>query len=69
MFDKVDINGPAAHELFVYLRKRTLDGKDVGWNYHKWLVDGRTGEVVEHYEPSVSPTVAEPRIRELIAAA
>ena len=69
MFDKVDVNGPGAHELFVYLRKRTLGGKDIGWNYHKWLIDGHTGEVLEHYKPDVSPLAAEPRIRELIAAA
>ena len=66
MFDKVEINGAGAHELFEYLRRETLDGGDVSWNYHKWLVDGATGKVLEHYNPNVSPLAAEPRIRSLI---
>jgi len=69
MFDKIDVNGPGAHELFVYLRKQTLNGQDIDWNYHKWLIDGTTGAVIEHYEPGVSPIAAQPRIDELIAAA
>ena len=36
MFDKVEVNGAGAHELFEYLRRETLEGKDISWNYHKW---------------------------------
>jgi glutathione peroxidase len=66
MFDKVEVNGNGAHELFEYLRRETLDGKEISWNYHKWLVDGATGKVIAHYTPDVSPTAAEEQIRKLI---
>jgi len=66
MFDKVEINGAGAHELFEYLRRETLEGKDLSWNYHKWLIDGATGKVIAHYEPGVSPVQAEGKIRSLM---
>jgi glutathione peroxidase len=37
LLDRVDVNGPTAHELFKYLKH--LTGKlEVRWNFHKWLL-------------------------------
>ena len=68
LMGKVDVNGPGAHELFVYLRNHTLNNADIDWNYNKWIFDGKTGAVLRHYESSVSPTEAAPLIRQLIDA-
>jgi len=66
IFDKVEVNGPGAHELFEYLRRETLQGKDISWNYHKWLIDGYSGKVLAHFFPRESPLAAEAQIRDLI---
>ena len=38
---------------------------DIGWNFTKFLVDG-AGNVVDRFEPQVTPEEIEPRIRELL---
>ena len=47
MFDKINVNGDAAHPLFKYLRKETkgLLGDAVKWNFTKFLID-RNGNVL-----------------------
>ena len=48
MFDKVDVKGPNAHPLFVHLTnaKKGLVGKDIKWNFTKFIVDSK-GNVVD----------------------
>lgn len=56
MFAKIDVNGPAAHPLYQYLRKEKsgLLGSSIKWNFTKFLVD-RSGKVVGRYAPTATP--------------
>ncbi|XP_058789616.1 uncharacterized protein LOC131663297 [Phymastichus coffea] len=57
MFEKVDVNGDAAHPLWKYLKKEkggTL-GSFIKWNYTKFVVD-KQGKVVERHGPNVDPS-------------
>ena len=67
MFDKIDVNGEAAHPLFKHLRKETtgLLGDAVKWNFTKFLVD-RNGKVLKRYAPQVDPLDIEKDIRKLL---
>ena len=67
MFDKIDVNGDAAHPLFKHLRKETkgLLGDAVKWNFTKFLVD-RNGTVLKRYAPQVDPLDIEKDIRKLL---
>jgi glutathione peroxidase len=57
MFEKIDVNGPAAHPLYGWL-KRTARGllgtQRIKWNFTKFLLD-REGKVVERYAPLTKP--------------
>src|SRR6195952_1574275 len=53
MFEKVDVNGDAAHPVFQWLKSEApgiLGTKDIKWNFTKFLVD-RNGKVVERFAP------------------
>ncbi|MFO7301467.1 MAG: glutathione peroxidase [Acidobacteriota bacterium] len=66
MFEKVDVNGPAAHPLFVWLKAKApgaLGSKAVKWNFTKFLVD-RDGAHVERFAPRTPPEAVEPAIIE-----
>ena len=57
MFDKVDVNGDAAHPLFAWLTERApglLGSKKVKWNFTKFLV-GRDGTSVKRFAPQDAP--------------
>ena len=56
MFDKIDVNGPAAHRLYNYLKneKSGLLGASIKWNFTKFLVD-RAGRVAARYAPTTRP--------------
>ena len=57
LFSKVDVNGDAAHPLFVKLKEEApglLGSKGIKWNFTKFLIDGQ-GQVVKRYAPSTSP--------------
>jgi glutathione peroxidase len=53
MFAKVDVNGPDAHPLYMWM-KEAAGGGDVSWNFGKFLL-GRDGSVVARYSPEVEP--------------
>lgn len=63
MFAKIEVNGAGTCELYRSL-KEAKPG-DIAWNFTKFLVDGE-GNVVERFEPQVTPEEMEPRIRELL---
>jgi len=50
---KVNVNGPKASEVWVYLKANAKPKPigSIGWNYHKFLVDAN-GEPVKHYGSS-----------------
>ena len=53
---KIDVNGPRADALFVYLKsqKGGLLGSAIKWNFTKFLV-GRDGAVLERFPPTTKP--------------
>nr|AGC71379.1 glutathione peroxidase [uncultured bacterium A1Q1_fos_1815] len=57
LFDKVDVNGNGASDLYKYLTSQdtqpTGKGK-ISWNFEKFVVD-REGKVVARYQPRTSP--------------
>ena len=69
MFAKVEVNGPDAHPLFVYLKSAMpglLGSEAVKWNFTKFLVD-REGDVVARYAPTTKPEDLRRDIETLLA--
>jgi glutathione peroxidase len=68
MHQKVDVNGDAAHPLFVHLKEEApglLGSKSVKWNFTKFLVD-RTGKVVKRFAPQTKPAELEAEVAALL---
>ncbi len=58
MFEKIDVNGNAAHPLYKYLTASApglLGTEAIKWNFTKFLID-RQGRVIKRYAPDVEPT-------------
>jgi len=68
MFAKVDVNGPATHPLYQFLKKSKrglfVSGR-IKWNFTKFLVD-RSGNVVDRFGPATKPQEITTRIEELL---
>ena len=61
MFEKCNVNGPNAHEVYKYLRcnsalfdAKSRKCKEIPWNFAKFLVNTRSSQVT-YYEPRVDP--------------
>lgn len=57
MFEKIDVNGDAAHPLYRWLKKNArglLGSERIKWNFTKFLLD-REGNIVERYAPVKKP--------------
>ena len=57
MFSKIDVNGPGAHPLYVWLKAAEpgiLGTGSIKWNFTKFLV-GRDGRVLKRYAPTSTP--------------
>ncbi|MEO0318814.1 MAG: hypothetical protein RL404_2491 [Pseudomonadota bacterium] len=70
LFDKVDVNGPNAHPLFVHLKQQApgiLGTDGIKWNFTKFLV-ARDGKVVARFAPTTSPAALDGDIRGLLDA-
>ncbi len=68
IFAKVDVNGPAAHPLYAYLKhsRRGLFGSEaVKWNFTKFLVD-RQGRVVRRFGPTTKPEAMTSAVEKLL---
>ena len=67
MFDKIDVNGSAAHPLYNYLKreKSGLLGSAIKWNFTKFLVD-RHGKVVARHAPTTTPQALKKEIEALL---
>jgi glutathione peroxidase len=68
MMRKIDVNGPATHPLYAYLKsakKGLLGSEGVKWNFTKFLVD-RKGEVVKRFAPADTPQSLEGAIEGLL---
>ncbi len=57
MFSKIDVKGPNQAPLYKYLTTGSEAPHEIAWNFNKFLVD-RTGNVVEYYPSSITPTDA-----------
>lgn len=58
MFDKIEVNGEGACDLYKHLTALDTQPKGPGkisWNFEKFLV-GRDGKVVARFEPRTKPT-------------
>ncbi|MDD7796194.1 glutathione peroxidase [Clostridium sp. 'White wine YQ'] len=67
LFEKVDVKGPTAHEVFKYLttEKPGILGGEIKWNFTKFLID-KNGNVVDRFAPTTSPTKIEKDIIKLM---
>ena len=59
LFDKIEVNGPNRHSLYVLLAgdASPFPG-DIKWNFNKFLI-GRDGKVLKRFESSVKPDSTE----------
>jgi len=59
LFDKVEVNGPQRHPLYVFLAgKDSPFPGDIGWNFEKFLV-GRDGRILRRFAPNLQPDAPE----------
>jgi glutathione peroxidase len=68
MMAKVDVNGPAAHPLYAWLKhekKGLLGSEGIKWNFTKFLID-RSGKVVGRYAPTDKPEAMASAIEALL---
>ena len=68
MMRKIDVNGPAAHPLYAWLKgqkKGLLGTQGIKWNFTKFLID-RKGEVVDRFAPTATPASLEGAIEALL---
>jgi glutathione peroxidase len=63
IFSKIEVNGPNAHPLYVFLKREKggLLGNGIKWNFTKFLV-GREGNVVGRFPPTTTPEKLAPQI-------
>ncbi len=68
IFQKIDVNGPHTHPLFVYLKTAApglLGTEAIKWNFTKFLI-GRDGLLVKRYASASSPASISADIQELL---
>jgi glutathione peroxidase len=68
IFQKIDVNGPHAHPLFVYLKTAApglLGTEAIKWNFTKFLI-GRDGLLVKRYASASSPASISADIQKLL---
>lgn len=63
LFEKINVNGPNAHPVYLFL-KNALPGK-ITWNFNKFLLD-RNGVPVKRYPSQTTPKELEKEIEELL---
>lgn len=68
MFSKIDVNGPDAHPIFSFLKKRLggFLGSKIKWNFTKFVVD-KNGKPVKRFAPITNPEKMEAYIKKLLA--
>ncbi len=69
IFSKVDVNGPHAHPLFVWLKAHkagVFGSAAIKWNFTKFLVD-RSGHVVSRFGSRTTPAAIEPHVAALLS--
>ena len=67
-FAKIEVNGSGEDPLYTWLKsqKGGIVGRDIKWNFTKFLVD-REGNVVARFEPTADvETVVKPAVEKLL---
>jgi glutathione peroxidase len=64
IFKKIEVRGKNMEPLFKFLR--TKKKGSIKWNFTKFLV-GRDGDVLERFEPNVTPEQLEPAVKSALA--
>jgi glutathione peroxidase len=70
LFLKIDVNGPAAHPLWEFLKNEkpgALGTRRIKWNFTKFLVD-RSGQPIKRYAPRSKPEKITKDIERLLGA-
>ena len=68
MMAKIEVNGPAAHPLYAFLKREAkglLGSEAVKWNFTKFLV-GRDGAPVRRFAPTDAPETLKPAIEAVL---
>ena len=68
MFERIEVNGEAAHPLFDWLTAAApgvLGTEAIKWNFTKFLLD-RDGKVVDRFAPTTEPAEIAPAIEKLL---
>lgn len=67
-FAKIEVNGANTSPLFAHLKKQKsgLFGKNIKWNFTKFLVD-QSGKVVKRFAPTFTPSQIEAHIIALLS--
>ena len=68
LFGKIDVNGPASHPLYRYLKEAApglLGTRKIKWNFTKFLVS-RNGQVARRYAPTDKPEAIRKDIEQLL---
>jgi len=68
MMRKIDVNGPAAHPLYAWLKgekKGLLGTEGIKWNFTKFLID-REGRVVGRFAPTATPQSLEGAVEKVL---
>jgi glutathione peroxidase len=67
LFEKSEVNGPGANEVFRFLKKKLggLFGSRIKWNFTKFLVNAE-GTPVKRFSPVTKPEAIEPVIVQLL---
>jgi len=67
LFAKIDVNGPRAHPLFVYLTKALPGwlGPRIRWNFTKFLI-ARDGTPLRRFAPTTEPAKLAPAIEKAL---
>lgn len=48
--EKIYVNGPDAHPIYKYCKDKAIGGKDIAWNFEKFLIS--TDGSIKHYPSS-----------------
>ncbi|MBQ8627566.1 MAG: glutathione peroxidase [Agathobacter sp.] len=67
MFKKVSVNGENEEPLFTFLKSKKggLMGKNIKWNFTKFLID-KEGNVVDRFSPTTTPEQIDAAVAKLL---
>lgn len=69
LFEKLEVNGPGAHPLYVWLKSQKagiLGSPSIKWNFSKFLIS-RQGKVIQRLGPTAKPESMRKEIERALA--